>query len=169
MTWHAKRVRWWWQRKTRGGGGGEGGLLSPAGFILTSFPGASHTSWNSLNYAPSMAQRSKWHSKKYCVTGCVLWRSYFIIHHPTSDRPGQNVCNEYIRNYFVFCSQINYTVGSLCVEFARSPCACVDFLRVLRLRLIDGSKLPVGVNVSGGIGSRSATSTRNRLKDKHYR
>lgn len=57
----------------------EGGLLSPAGFILTSFPRVAHTSWNSLNYAPSMVQRSKLHSEKYCVTGCVLWRSYFTL------------------------------------------------------------------------------------------
>ena len=46
--------------------------------------------------------------------------------------------------------------GSFCVEFPCSPCACVGFLQVLRLpptvqrhvRLIDGSKLPVGVIVS---------------------
>ncbi|CAB1451438.1 unnamed protein product [Pleuronectes platessa] len=33
--------------------------LPRPGFILTSFPRAPHTSWNSFNYAPSMAQRSK--------------------------------------------------------------------------------------------------------------
>lgn len=92
-----------------GGEGWEGGLLSPAGFILTSFPGASHTSWNSLNYAPSMAQRSKRHSEKKCVTGCVLWRSYFINQHRTTYRLGQKVCSEYAVCYFV-CSLKKCTV-----------------------------------------------------------
>lgn len=82
MTWHAKQL--WdvcvcvWVS-----------VVSPAGFILTSFPRAPHTSWNSLNYAPSMAQRSKWHpqKKKKCgVTHYVLWKSYFPVRH----QPGQD-------------------------------------------------------------------------------
>lgn len=70
MTWHAKRVGWWWRW---GGEMEEGGILSPAGFILTSFPRAPHTSWNSLNYAHGMAQRSQRHSKKVlCDRLCTL-------------------------------------------------------------------------------------------------
>lgn len=67
------------------GGGGEigegsgvgavGGILSPTCFILTSFPRAPHTSWNLINYALSMTQRSKWHSEECCVVVCALWKS----------------------------------------------------------------------------------------------
>lgn len=40
---------------------GTWSFLATAGFILTSFPRASHTSWNSLHYAHNMVRRSKWH------------------------------------------------------------------------------------------------------------
>lgn len=82
-----------WEKEEEGGGGV---LLSPAGFILTSFPRAPHTSWISLNYAPSMVQRSKWCPKKYCVMGCELLGSYFTIHHQRSFWLRKNSCNEYM-------------------------------------------------------------------------
>lgn len=70
------------ERRAREKADGEGcSPLHPAGFILTSFPRAPHTSWNSLNYAPSMARRSKWRSKR--VSSDRL-RTLEKLHHSTS-------------------------------------------------------------------------------------
>lgn len=75
---HRDSARW---------GAVQKGLLSPAGLILTSLPGASHTSWNSLNYAANRTQRSKQRSDECSVTGCVLWRSFCAICHQTCSGP----------------------------------------------------------------------------------
>lgn len=51
------RLRWEWV-SGRGGGNSEK-RGAAAAFILTSVPGAAHTSWNSLNYTPSKGAKVK--------------------------------------------------------------------------------------------------------------
>lgn len=102
MTWHVRRVGWLWQWEGERGGEkaawGKGSLHAAAGFILTSFPRAPHTSWNSLNYTPSMAPRSKWHSKK--VLCDRLWSLERLLHDTPKELSARTKCVQLTQKLF---------------------------------------------------------------------